>query len=405
MKVVNVKKLVTGTKNLQLFGKQNLSELTFNQMRYSMISKMFMILMLLTVQPVLAARNGGESGGGGGAYKLDNGTVVTLPEFGVLLKDNGPSVTEKKFPKYFHASNQVKIELEKINAHFFKLMAFEGIKISEILPVTNGTIFVQSEIDAELYSKIKAEYKKITMAFGYKFEDEKFILPAVTSEGKTYILPDFDLLSPTRQAKILIHETSMRKKLEEVSNKNKARLIRLQKALTLDSAIEKMLTLDEKSFELQPTLMALASLRFIDETQVFRSIFRSMLLEAGKPIPGINLLRRTNYAAEADPVDPSLFQEIQEKYNLKTNYAEMFEGTTLFASAAFTFAREKENFYNTEAIQLCSSALITDDSPNRVFFIHKNEVKFIWCGDGNDQAIMIRPEVSLAGPFIKSFFN
>jgi hypothetical protein len=66
MNLKTVQTLVTQKKELQAGTTLDLPKLIFNNMRYSMISKVLMICMLLTTLPLLA-RVGGESGGGGDA--------------------------------------------------------------------------------------------------------------------------------------------------------------------------------------------------------------------------------------------------------------------------------------------------------------------------------------------------
>ena len=64
MKFQTVQKLVTKRKQLQTSGAQDLRKLIFNNTRYSVISKTFILTIFLIALPAFA-RTGGESGGGG----------------------------------------------------------------------------------------------------------------------------------------------------------------------------------------------------------------------------------------------------------------------------------------------------------------------------------------------------
>ena len=269
-------------------------------------------------------------GGGGGAYRLDDGRLVTLPEFGILIKDNFWTVqtTGKKYDRYYKISEELRSEVKSL-LHFLKLripnfMLYEGL----VIPNDKGVFISRENVDSKEYNKIKGEYKEVLASFGYKLEEDKFVLPAVSIGNKTYIFPDFHQLSTSQQAKYLIHEYLMRKNSDRKVG-SKKRVERLKLVLQVDTFIEKLITSPPMT-NIDPLQLVkvLYSQGLILEDGVFQGIFQSMLEEMKTTID-VKDFTRFFHPSDSLSLDPSVLQELQEKHQLKRNYAEIFEGTSI----------------------------------------------------------------------------
>lgn len=354
----------------------------------------FLQLSQILTTPAYA---GGMDGGGGGAYRLDDGRLVTLPEFGVLIKDSFWTVqtTGKKYDKYYKISGELRSEVKSL-LHFLKLrvpnfMLYEGL----VIPNAKSVFISRENVDPKEYKKIKGEYREVLASFGYKLEEDKFVLPAVSIGNKTYIFPDFHQLTTSQQAKYLIHEYLMRKNSERKVT-SKERVERLKLVLQVDTLIEKLIT-SPPNTNVDPLQLAKVfySQSLILEDGVFQGIFQAMLDEMKTTI---DVKDFTSFFDTSDSLslDPSVLQELQDKHQLKRNYAEIFEGTSI------TF-----NLIDYEDI-LKSDKVCLEDNADYFKNIHLNIYNpymtyLVECR--KQRATYYQVEVLNLGPFLKKLIQ
>lgn len=298
---------------------------------------MLALLMSVTVSPLMAGtKQGSDSGGGGGVYKIAPGKYLTLPEAGILIADKKDA--GKRFEKYFTISEETKTELQSIIVKLRTVIPALDLRYEYIVP--SRDTFVVKDVDQAQYIKIKGEYNKVFNSYGYKLSDEKFVLPAYSTitknaEGetkfKTYILPDFVLLSAQQQAKILIHEYNMRKELK-VTREEK-----LRQVLAVDVIINDMLNgKDVLVSNLKHSLKSFNKVGILEPSAVVSVVISRMEKQIKRSLTVDDLFlkdnftfRRYNYGDIQNEIDPSLVQELQEKEQLSENYAELLEGAAL----------------------------------------------------------------------------
>jgi hypothetical protein len=289
------------------------------------------------------SKQGTNSGGGGGAYRTDSGKLVTLPEFGVLIEDKHDPIetTGKKYkrlPTYYTVSDSTIAQLDKIREKMSD--AILGANVPWNTYAVKKNLIYKTDVDPELYQKIKVEYQAVLEAFGYKLESDRFILPAVTIDSVTYIFPEFDKLTSLQQAKYLIHEAQMRN--QESSTSDLDRVKYLENVLKFDTIIEKILTTNKKKLDIFNLMKSLVSLNKLNMDHVLQNILKMMADELGRELTFNDFAPDSRYYLNI-AMDPSLIQEIQITNKLKRNYAEMLEGVEIqFIERSFSWGETYE---------------------------------------------------------------
>lgn len=212
----------------------------------------FIITTVLISQAFAQSSTGTE--GGGGVYKTSTGQYVTLPEMGLLIGEKVERGT-KTYSHYYTISPNTLSEINNIIETVNSVMGSNLLKyyVDEYLDRRENIIKIK-DVKSEIYKKIKEEYQSVLQKYGYTLENEKFVLPAYTVPGhyvkkdeyskekiyipgKTYILPDFELLTEKQQAKIIIHEVNMER--PRIYTKSKEE--KLEDVLAVDVQINQML--------------------------------------------------------------------------------------------------------------------------------------------------------------------
>lgn len=294
---------------------------------------------------------GGMDGGGGGAYRLENGTIVTLPEFGVLFEDKVPSPIGKTYEKYYRVST----ELNEAIGGIYKNLADKMFSFQFLKPVLNQdktVLITKKNVDSDVYQKVKVQYREVLATFGHKLQDDKFILPAVTVNKKTYIFPDFELLTTQQKAKILVHEYLMRTlDGDDIS--------RLERILKVDAIIEKVLAKNELTIEEQYAIIfGLGQARVISRPVIAVQLLGLLSLEMDQ-LPSIEDLtaitivggKFSSYVGPDLYLDGGLIQQLQEEHKLKLNYAAIFDQAFLGANAHGFILAE---MYKLDEEKICS---------------------------------------------------
>jgi hypothetical protein len=282
-------------------------------------------------------KKGGMDGGGGGVYKISEGEYKTLPEFGILIGDESNPVLGKRYYNYYKISEKTKEELSKIISKLQYVLPGNLLNMYEVLG-DRDTYIVRNNVDEAQYSKIKTEYRSTLNSYGYELDDDKFVLPAYSlgtqkewkKQTKTYILPDFDLLSEKQQALILIHEYNIRQGTKRFESREDA----LVKALSVDVQVNKII--NEKDLLNYNPLVAIKRFKeagLISDDGGTKIMLLQLQRKLKRPILWTELI--SNYNAQETEVDPSLVQELQDSAKLNVNYAELFDGVTFKSSSRF----------------------------------------------------------------------
>ena len=345
---------------------------------------------------------GNSNGGGGGAYLLPNGKYATMPEFGILIQDQvSPTTTAGKVyarpPNYCEVSKEVRDEIEKIDLKIRRVIPAFHIQ-ADVIPEARKLI-CKYDVDPEVYERIKQEYRQVLEAAGYQLDEKKFVLPAISENGVTYLLPDYKKLNDdTQRAKYIIHEAEMRK--PTVLN----RVQLLTRALKIDTLIQQIAFPNKgETLKILDVLKRLAKLKLINEQNIFHHI---MLMLAGEMNQGLPLSSLIENYAGADlwhPValSPSMIQELQIQHGLKNKYAEMLEG------AVIEFAQKSNSRDQTLVSKYCRSnngpavEMLVPEPGNRAFPAEKMILMF--CMGGGDPNIYVSQiRLKQAGPFLES---
>lgn len=372
------------------------------------------LLVSLTIFAGTAAMGeaGGSHGGGGGAYMLPNGKVVTLPEFGVLIQDNTPSVvtgkTYPRLPKYYSISLAVYEEYERISARVQKIIP--SFKIPGEFSPDKKKLVSKLDVDPNVYEQIKKEYRSVLEAFGYELIDDKFFLPAYSENGVTYILPDFEKLDNVQKAKYLIHEAQMR-------TSDLERIPTLERALKIDTLIQQLaFPKKDERIKILDVLKRLAKLKIIGAEQIFHHVLLMMVQEMGGQIPLFQLLEDAFNVHYDYPsmkfksklvFDPSFVQEFQIEYKLKANYAEMLEGVSIdigklrFPEHYSIYNKTDKTIYKRECpkgAEAFEKVIVDPRNESRERNLPAQKVVVARCTHGGIEAYHI--DFKNAGPFI-----
>lgn len=298
--------------------------------------KSLLAICFITLQmssfSTMARELGGLDGGGGVVYKIKEGEYKTLPEFGLLLGEEGKETTGKTYQRYYTISEETKEQVDFILRKIKEVIPENDFSRSNIIGEKGDFIELQN-VDLSLYLDIKNEYKEVLKSYGYALDEEKYVLPAFSTEdkyegkwvrGKTYILPDFNLLPPLQQAKILVHESNMR------ANKNG-----LGNVLAVDVQINNFLnnpnakTMDFKN--LNKSLLQFRNARLVANGYSTKLSLIRLQRDLKRPFFTDDLFLNTNVDRHAYrpelTIDSSQVQDFQEKEKLSQNYSEIFEGT------------------------------------------------------------------------------
>lgn len=357
--------------------------------------------------------DGNSNGGGGVAYKLPDGTAMTLPEFGLLFKDDIAPVTTGKVyarpPTYCEISKEVWEQYHLIEEKVHSV--FPSFSIPGTFNPSQKQLICKMDVNPEIYEQIKREYRLVLEAFGYELEADKMILPAYSENGITYILPDYNLLNDSQKAKYLIHESNMRDIFG--SGTQLDRLQTLERALKIDTLIQHLaFPKPNESLDIMNVLQRMAKLKVINEPRIFDHI---MLMLVGELQQLGQELRMQDFTENGDlyedlKLDPSWIQELQIRHKLKFNYAEMLEGSVIRYEGGQHYI---ENFVT----RYCSQdgkrhpRIIAD--PTREIYLASKHYKFfgrqpaarvkLTTCDGSFGTSLQLADVSLriAGPFIK----
>ena len=337
-------------------------------------------------QTETAISAGTSNGGGGGAFKLPDGRLATLPEFGIFIRDltAPPQISGKVYPRppqVYEASREVREAVDVIQTVLkfqFPMLYYSP----DTLPSLRlKKIITKMDVEPAQYDKAKGEYRELLAAYGYMFEEDKFVLPAYSDNGVTYLFPDFfNKLNDMQRAKYLFHEYTMRE------TKGLSRMELLARANKIDTLIEEIVfrktapPIDEFSI-----LKRFAKLGLVYDQGIFDYIMTSLLKDLKYDLPLVSFIEEPKQADEKNVLDPSFIQEIQIKNNLKTNYAEMLEGTVIIFGKS-----ETDNDYPLISDRCYSSKQIIEGP--------STSVKFCQFGITFKKSI----RVYKAGPFIKS---
>ena len=266
---------------------------------------------------------GGADVGGGGGYRI-NGKIVTLPEFGILIEGKELTGSGKRFETYYKLSAETREEVKRIASMLKTKFEHIDLNVEKIIGDVN-TYISRKNVDLTEYQKIKEEYKKVLEINKFDFQEDKFVLPAVSIKGKTYIFPDFDELTPLQQAKYVYHEFIMRQltELEPVA--------KLEMTLRFDSLVEKLLK-NLPVNEMQ-ALKVMADVKIINKSDLFTNVLVDFIDSVERPVflDEISQLDLRSKNMSLFNLDPSLIQELQDASQLNVNFAEMLEGVSLLS--------------------------------------------------------------------------
>jgi len=150
---------------------------------------------------------------GGGLVVNQNGQLKLFAEVGLIIDQAAKQMPVQKYPEYYDLKPETIAAVKTIEAKLNSI-PWNGLYNFSYSVLGKRTTFIsQLNADEKLYSKIKSDYA-ITLSRLYKKDLNKYntALPAfsIADKGITVILPDFEKLTPERQALILIHEANMR---------------------------------------------------------------------------------------------------------------------------------------------------------------------------------------------------
>lgn len=360
---------------------------------------------------------GNSNGGGGGGYKLANGKIVTLPEFGILIQDNVSPTTFSgkvypRMPDYCDVSKEVSNKIDEIRMKIRKVVPSFYFR-SSVIPEKRKLI-CKFDVNPEDYARVKQEYRTLLEAFGYQLDESKFVLPAISENGVTYLLPDYqsDGLDDTQRAKYMIHEAEMREpplaSLMGLSLlPSPTRMETLERALKIDTLIQQIAFPKEgETLQVFDVLKRLAKLNLINAEDIFHHIMLMLMSELRQELPLYSFIEDNVNLDKEITLNPSFIQELQIQYKLKNNYAEMLDGSVIYFRYDRLLEDEKRvSKFCGSGIQLSNNKRIVPDP--RKYGFPEGAVRVIECGRmfgsiGIDVRYMLLQQ---AGPFIRSIAN
>lgn len=297
-------------------------------------------------------------GGGGGIYNPADGTIYTVAETGVSSSLPEVVTSNKQFkprPTYYSIPLKVYDNYTEIMQNIRKIIP--GFSFSRDFSFSPSKDQLVSKLDAksedfkEIYEKIKNEYRQVYEKLGQTFDSNNFVLTAYTENYVTYILPDFNKLSPMQQAKTLIHEANMR----DAYLSTHTRLETLERALAIDSLIEQ-LAFPKQNSKLNTfgVLKQMAKLGMIDKNGVFQQILFMMYKDMNETFTtydlvdlGLHFDNNHRVTQKTVKLDGSYIQEIQQQKELKFNYASLLNDSEVrFGSTDFYYDSKHPNVVN-----------------------------------------------------------
>ncbi len=143
-----------------------------------------------------------RSGNGGGGFCYDNGKCVTLAEAGLRIPLEIP---------LFMISQETESEVKRILS-FLPLSASSVQERTKIAVGERDTFVPVQKQSERKFRDIVDRYKEMIKTYAPNLPLDRFELFAVSDQNapKTYLLPAFFDLNPTRQALVLIHEANVR---------------------------------------------------------------------------------------------------------------------------------------------------------------------------------------------------
>ncbi len=351
--------------------------------------------------------DGTSNGGGGAAYRLPNGQLVTLPEFGILIQDKlEPTFAGKvyeRYPTFCELAPEVKQEIESILLKVRKVVpsfSFHRFESQEAIP-DKRELVCKFDVNSVDYERIKQEYRQVLQVFGYRWDADKFVLPAISKNGVTYLLPDFNKLNDTQKAKYMIHEAEMRVGHLRTTPAP-TRLQVLERALKIDTLIEQ-LAFPKPGEDLQifDVLKRLAKLELINQHDIFGHIMWMLVREMPTELPLYSFIEEHQVDRMRITLNPSFIQELQIKYNLKNNYAAMLDGSEIRLTYYYN-----QNTHPKLANKYCPRGTLLIFAPEPYNTGRPStEISFIDCKYNKADYAIKRFELEVAGPFIKSIAN
>lgn len=156
----------------------------------------YILLFLCLITSSIALGAGGREGGGGGGVCTDK-RCLTLAQAGLRIN------TARTLG--FRLEDEVvKSLMDLIDRLPWE---FDRSELKKLAAGGPDTFAVVSESDLEKFEKFKTEYMEILRDTDFQ---EKVELLAVSSKGKTYLLPGFEKLDSKGKALLLLHEMLIR---------------------------------------------------------------------------------------------------------------------------------------------------------------------------------------------------
>ncbi len=142
------------------------------------------------------------SGNGGGGFCYAPGKCVTLAEAGLRIPVDIP---------LFMISEETEAEIRRILSMSPASASYIDKMTKRALGDRDTFISIQNE-GKNAFRDVLDGYRKLIKTYAPNLPEDRFELYAVSDQNteKTYLLPAFFELSPTRQALILIHEANVR---------------------------------------------------------------------------------------------------------------------------------------------------------------------------------------------------
>jgi hypothetical protein len=228
---------------------------------------------------------GQEGNGGGLAY--DAGTLKTVAECAAtlnLLRRPGNIIMPSAGISYLQIDEATKKEVERILGLLPITSTLKDSLVTQAIRVESANTLIRaSGISESVAKKIQSDYAQAMAKFGNQLPPDFIVMGAVTSvdidatlgtsgfndpsrKSKTIFLPEFDQLSPTSKAILLIHESRQRWLLDhqnEFSNPGADVVLdpvaRLASILELDSTLHMLNTNDPET--INNPMRALGALR------------------------------------------------------------------------------------------------------------------------------------------------
>lgn len=341
-----------------------------NVNKATMIIYAIAVLILASLPNIShAQREGGQGSGGGGVYER-NGQIQTLPEAGVIL-ERAQNLIPRTTVKYYKISDSVKEQLAEIIKDLDAPWLGGELFLKAVIGKRDKFVSLDNLDQKELQS-ISAEYSRVLAINGYVLDESAFQLPAVSRDGKTYILPPFERLSDFQKSLILIHEYFMRYFAANNGESiiypktrwdNKELLAR---TLAIDSQIYKILNAKRKNenFEHLPLSMAFADIGFFHSVDVSNAlaldIIRDLSRSLKRPLKASDfVVDFENPVNRAHRVDTAILREITN--NKKILY--LLEDARFYIIPWFPEHASKINRFCEEKNSSPGDAFIIQDIP------------------------------------------